>query len=261
MVTLKTNFSRDPDQERKTEILKYLGITADTVHYLRRSLIPDQLLMTMRVMAMNPTEVTRFHATIQDCEQKGDDEEDDEAREKRIENTKLAIKTTLSSELHFVGLRNEFAMLDLVDMLLRTKLQGIVEWDQKLSPPQNSAQEFIQIYRQGWLLIFTRVLGCIIKDDEKIVSKINFLFSYHLLVFQQARKRFWSLALSFVEACSLFCSKSLPPQSYPWSKLCLVEFQHKETERTLGNESNRQSFILLSDSRRQPYRRPDPCQT
>ncbi|KAG0304423.1 hypothetical protein BGZ97_001511 [Linnemannia gamsii] len=149
MVTLKTNFSRDPDQERKTEILKYLGITADTVHYLRRSLIPDQLLMTMRVMAMNPTEVTRFHATIQDCEQKGDDEEDDEARERRIENTKLAIKTTLSSELHFVGLRNEFAMLDLIDMLLRTKLQGIVEWDQKLSPPQNSAQEFIQIYRQG----------------------------------------------------------------------------------------------------------------
>lgn len=100
-------------------------------------------------MAMNPTEVTRYHAVIQDYEQEGDDEEDDAAREQRLENTKLAIKTTLSSELHFISLRNEFAMLDLMDMLLRTKLQGVVEWDQKLSPPQNSAQEFIQIYRQG----------------------------------------------------------------------------------------------------------------
>lgn len=149
MVTLKTNFSRDPDQERKTEILRYLGVTADSVHYLRRNMIPDQLLATMRVMAMNPVEVTRCHATIQDYDQEGEDGEDDAAREQRLENTSLAIKTTLSSELQFVGLRNEFAMLDLMDMLLQTKLQGIVEWDQKLSPPQNSAQEFIKFYRQG----------------------------------------------------------------------------------------------------------------
>ncbi|KAG9071428.1 hypothetical protein KI688_005640 [Linnemannia hyalina] len=149
MVTLKTNFSRDPDQERKTEILKYLGVTADTVHYLRRSMIPEQLLATMRVMAMNPIEVTRCYATIQDYDQEGEDGEDDAAREQRLESTNLVIKTTLSSELQFVGLRNEFAMLDLMDILLGTKLQGIVEWDQKLSPPQNSAQEFIKFYRQG----------------------------------------------------------------------------------------------------------------
>ncbi|KAF9143390.1 hypothetical protein BGX30_000544 [Mortierella sp. GBA39] len=149
MVTLKTNFSRDPDQERKTEILKYLGVTADTVHYLRRNMIPEQLLATMRVMAMNPVEATRCYATIQDYDQEGEDGEDDAAREQRLENTNLVIKTTLSSELQFVGLRNEFAMLDLMDMLLGTKLQGIVEWDQKLNPPQNSAQEFIKFYRQG----------------------------------------------------------------------------------------------------------------
>ncbi|KAK5823467.1 hypothetical protein F5H01DRAFT_334533 [Linnemannia elongata] len=149
IVTLKTNFSRDPEQERKTEILRYLGVTADAVHYLRRDMIPDQLLATMRVMAMNPVEVTRCHATIQDYDQQGEDEEDDTAREQRLENTNLVIKTTLSSELQFVSLRNEFAMLDLMDILLRTKLQGIVEWDQKLSLPQNSAQEFIKLYRQG----------------------------------------------------------------------------------------------------------------
>lgn len=148
-MTLKTNFSRDPEQERKTEILRYLGVTADAVHYLRRDMIPDQLLATMRVMAMNPVEVTRCHATIQDYDQQGEDEEDDTAREQRLENTNLVIKTTLSSELQFVSLRNEFAMLDLMDILLRTKLQGIVEWDQKLSLPQNSAQEFIKLYRQG----------------------------------------------------------------------------------------------------------------
>ncbi|KAF8945436.1 hypothetical protein BGZ47_002631 [Haplosporangium gracile] len=149
MVTLKTNFSRDPDQERKTEILRYLGVTADTVHYLRRSLIPEQLLTTMRVMAMNPAEVTRCYATIQDYDKEGEDDEDDVTREQRLENTKLVINTTLSTELRFVGLRNEYAMLDLMDMLLRTKLQGIVEWSRKLSPPQNSAQEFIKVYRQG----------------------------------------------------------------------------------------------------------------
>ncbi|KAF9152542.1 hypothetical protein BG015_005099 [Linnemannia schmuckeri] len=149
IVTLKTNFSRDPDQERKTEILRYLGVTADMVHYLRRSLISEQLLATMRVMAMNPAEVTRCYATIQDYDQEGEDDEDDAIRERRLENTKLAIKTALSTELQFVSLRNEYAMLDLMDMLLRTKLQGIVEWDRKLSPPQNSAQEFIKVYRQG----------------------------------------------------------------------------------------------------------------
>ncbi|KAG0375429.1 hypothetical protein BGX24_009138 [Mortierella sp. AD032] len=148
-VTLKTNFSRDPDQERKSEILKYLGITGDSVQYLKRSAIPDLLLATMRVMAMNPTEVTRYHAMIEDCDQDGQEGEDDVAREQRLRDTNLAIGATLSSELQFVGLRNEFAMLDLMDMLLRTKLQGVVEWDQRLSSPENYVQEFVKIYRQG----------------------------------------------------------------------------------------------------------------
>ncbi|KAF9090018.1 hypothetical protein BGX29_011708 [Mortierella sp. GBA35] len=149
MMTLKTNFSRDPDQERKSEILKYLEVSGDTAHYLRRSLIPDLLLATMRVMAMNPAEVTRCCEMIQDYDQEGEEGEDDVAREQRLRDTNLAVKSALSSELQFVGLRNEFAMLDLMDMLLGAKLQGIVEWDQKLSSPQNSAQEFIDIYRQG----------------------------------------------------------------------------------------------------------------
>ncbi|KAG0277478.1 hypothetical protein BGZ95_005876 [Linnemannia exigua] len=149
LVTLKTNFSRDPDQERKSEILKYLGIKGDTVHYLKRNVIPDLLLATMRVMAMNPTEVTRYHSMIEDCDLDGQESEDDVAREQRLKDTSLVIGAALSRELQFVGLRNEYAMLDLMDMLLRTKLQGVVEWDQNLSTPENSVQEFVKIYRQG----------------------------------------------------------------------------------------------------------------
>ncbi|KAF9134056.1 hypothetical protein BGW39_008275 [Mortierella sp. 14UC] len=148
-VSLKTNFSRDPDQERKSEILKFLGVAGDTVHYLKRNVIMDLLLMTMRVMAMNPAEVTRYHAMVGEYDQEGEEGEDAAAREQRLKDTKLATETVLSSELQFVGLRNEFAMLDLMDMLLHTKLQGVVEWDQELSTPENSVQEFVKIYRQG----------------------------------------------------------------------------------------------------------------
>ncbi|KAF9920495.1 hypothetical protein FBU30_009685 [Linnemannia zychae] len=149
LVMLKTNFSRDPDQERKTEILKYIGITNDTVHFLRRDVIPDSLLWAMRVMAMNPTELSRYHAMIQNLDQNGVDNETDEARELRLEISCLTIKANLEKELQFIGLRNEFAMLDLMDMLLGTKLQGMVEWDLKLNSSGVSMLEFVKIYRQG----------------------------------------------------------------------------------------------------------------
>ncbi|KAF9903754.1 hypothetical protein EC991_003402 [Linnemannia zychae] len=148
-VTLKTNFSRDPDQERKSEILKYLGVTEDSVHYLKCDVIPDLLLVTMRVMAMNPTEVTRYHTIINEYNQDGEDGEDDAAREQRLKDSKLAIETILSSELHLVGLRNEFAMLDLMDTLLHTKLQGVTDWDRELNAPENYVEDFVEIYRQG----------------------------------------------------------------------------------------------------------------
>lgn len=150
-VTLKTNFLRDPDQERKTMLLKHVGITSQTVHYLRHGYIPDPLLTTMRVMAMNPTEVDfcyqladqeelKFKEPLPDHVEVDDDEED-----KRDDRT-------LAGVLQFLSVRNEIAMLDLLDMLLGTKLQRILEWDTKLStPPQNQAQEFAYIYREGRL--------------------------------------------------------------------------------------------------------------
>ena len=151
MVTLKTNFSRDPDQERKSTILKHLGITDETIHYLRMDLLPEQLLVALRVMAMNPAEVGYCFNLIelQDQDDVDSDEEDESEREQRLQDMAKRTALVLAKELQFVGLRNEFAMLDLIDLLLGTKARGILEWDAQLSAPQNQAQEFAQIYRRG----------------------------------------------------------------------------------------------------------------
>ncbi|KAG0027934.1 hypothetical protein BGZ82_008703 [Podila clonocystis] len=141
MVTLKTNFSRDPDQDRKTAILKRVGVTDETIHYLGHGgRIPHPLLTTMRVMAMNPTEVERYYSWMED-------EEQDIIHGERKEQGGAC--SPLKEELQFVNLRNELAMLDLMDLLLSSKLKIIRDWDDKLSEPLNAAQEYAQIYRQG----------------------------------------------------------------------------------------------------------------
>ncbi|KAF9102554.1 hypothetical protein BGX27_010959 [Mortierella sp. AM989] len=139
LVTLKTNFSQDPDQERKATILRYVGITEKTIHYLRYDSIPDQLLITMRVLAMNPAEVDRCIEVV----------EQSELVHNTSEQNEEAIALALKQELLFIGIRNEFAMLDLMDLLIGVKLQSILEWDGRLSAPKNQAQEFAQIYRRG----------------------------------------------------------------------------------------------------------------
>ncbi|KAG0207445.1 hypothetical protein BGX28_001326 [Mortierella sp. GBA30] len=144
LVTLKTNFSRDPDEERKTDILKHVGITEETIHYLRQDIIPDQLFIAMRVMAMNPAEVDHCFDLMEQQKEQGK-----EGTEQTLEMNKEKIALALSKELRFVGFRNEFAMIDLMDLLLGSKLKGIMDWDTKLSPPQNQAQRFAQIYRRG----------------------------------------------------------------------------------------------------------------
>ncbi|KAG0321301.1 hypothetical protein BGZ99_003980 [Dissophora globulifera] len=158
LVVIKPNFSRDPDQERKTEILKHVGVTEQTIHYLRygsitdqSDSIPDQLLVTMRVMAMNPAEAGHCCDLIHHYEHQLESEEDEseETQEARLKIAESAISVALRKELQFLGVRNEFAMLDLLDMLLNAKLQGILEWDSKLDAPKNQAQEFARIYRRG----------------------------------------------------------------------------------------------------------------
>ncbi|KAF9353663.1 hypothetical protein BGX26_008572 [Mortierella sp. AD094] len=139
LVTLKTNFSQDPDQERKSAILRYIGVSEKTLHYLRHDSIPDQLLATMRVMAMNPSEVDRCNEVI----------EQSELAHNSLEQNEEAIALALKRELSFMNTRNEFAMLDLMDLLMGVKLQSLLEWDAKLSAPKNQAQEFAQIYRRG----------------------------------------------------------------------------------------------------------------
>jgi len=169
-VTIKTNFSRDPNQERKTAILKYVGVTEQTIHYLRQDdSIPDQLLVTMRVMAMNPSEADHCYELIEHYEQQLDQEQQEQQHqeeegdeERNLEKKEKAIAAALKSELQFLGIRNEFAMLDLLDMLLHTKLQGILEWDAKLSAPKNQAQEFARIYRRGTKSNMTGMLCCVI---------------------------------------------------------------------------------------------------
>ncbi|KAG9321727.1 hypothetical protein KVV02_005073 [Mortierella alpina] len=151
MVTLKTNFSRDPDQERKSAILKQLGITDETIHYLQMDSVPELLLVAMRVMAMNPAETGYYFDLMEQQEQDGTENEEEtlKGREQRLQDRNRRTALVLTKELQFIGLRNEFAMLDLIDMLLSTKARGILEWDAQLSAPQNQAQEFAQIYRRG----------------------------------------------------------------------------------------------------------------
>ncbi|KAF9381276.1 hypothetical protein CPC16_009920 [Podila verticillata] len=137
MVTLKTNFTRDPDQDRKIGILKRAGITDQTIHYLTRNVIPPQLLVTMRVMAMNPIESAQYYSWMEDEEQE------------IIHGEERGDMSSLKEELQFVNLRNELAMLDLMDMLLGSKLKIILDFEDKLSTPTNDAQKFAQIYREG----------------------------------------------------------------------------------------------------------------
>ncbi|KAF9575933.1 hypothetical protein EC968_000894 [Mortierella alpina] len=150
-VTLKTNFSRDPDQERKSAILKQLGMTDETIHYLQMDSVPELLLIAMRVMAMNPAEVDYYFNLMEQQEDDGtENEEDDQnVREQRLHEITRRTAQVLKKELQFVGLRNEFAMLDLVDLLLGAKARGIMDWDARLSAPQNQAQVFAHIYRRG----------------------------------------------------------------------------------------------------------------
>ncbi|KAG0344296.1 hypothetical protein BG004_004573 [Podila humilis] len=135
LVILKPNFSRDPDQDRKTAILKWAGVTDGTLHYLSSGHIPHQLLLTMRVMAMNPTETSQYHAWMEDEEQE------------LIHGHKSPF--ILKEELQFVTFRNEFAMLDLLDLLLTSKLLTIRKWDAELAEPSNGAQKYALFYRQG----------------------------------------------------------------------------------------------------------------
>ncbi|KAG0323935.1 hypothetical protein BG000_002411, partial [Podila horticola] len=106
MVTLKTNFTRDPDQDRKTAILK----------------------LEQYYSWMEDEEQEIIHGELK--EQQGE-------------------YSPLKEELQFVNLRNELAMLDLMDLLLSSKEKMIREWEAKLAEPRNEAQEFAQIYRQG----------------------------------------------------------------------------------------------------------------
>ncbi|KAF9166640.1 hypothetical protein DFQ26_007337 [Actinomortierella ambigua] len=124
-VTLKANFSRDPDRDRKRVILERAGISMESVHYLGHESIPASLLMTMRVMAMNPYEVEYFYGYSPMNER------------------------SMKDILEFVGFRNEFAMLDLLDLLLGSKIQALQDSDQFLKEPENAAQRFALVYRNG----------------------------------------------------------------------------------------------------------------
>ncbi|KAG0095802.1 hypothetical protein BGZ93_005431 [Podila epicladia] len=141
MVTLKPNFTRDPDQDRKTAILKHVRVTDETIHYLGQGgQIPHPLLTTMRVMAMNSIEVDRYYSWMED-------EEQEIIHGERKEHGGECSR--LKEELQFVSLRNELAMLDLMDLLLSSKLKIMRDWETKLSEPRNAAQKYAQIYRQG----------------------------------------------------------------------------------------------------------------
>ena len=122
-------------------ILKHVGITNKTVHYLRHGFIPDQLLAAMRVMAMNPAEVDFCYGLA--------DQEEDAFKDSALTTSTTVGSVTVAKVLEFVSVRNEVAMLDLLDTLMRSKLQGILECDAILSVPQNQAQEFARIYRDG----------------------------------------------------------------------------------------------------------------
>ncbi|KAG0225573.1 hypothetical protein BGW41_004618 [Actinomortierella wolfii] len=124
-VALKANFSRDPNQDPKRAILERAGISLESLHYLTNDGIPASLLMAMRVMAMNPYEVEHFYGYS--------------PMEER----------SMKDILEFVGFRNEFAMLDLLDMLLNSKMQVLRETDSFLMEPENDIQRYALIYREG----------------------------------------------------------------------------------------------------------------
>ncbi|KAF9974249.1 hypothetical protein BGZ73_002394 [Actinomortierella ambigua] len=124
-VALKANFSRDPDRDRKRAILERAGLSVESVHYLRHEGIPASLLMAMRVMAMNPYEAEYYYGYFP---MKG---------------------RSMKDMLEFVGFRNEFAMLDLLDLLFGSKVQALHDSDRFLSEPKNDIQRFALIYRNG----------------------------------------------------------------------------------------------------------------
>lgn len=103
-VVLKPNFSRDPNAAAKEQILKNCRLVSgngqgedrELVFYVTKTNIPDDLFAVFRVLVMNATETKQYLEAAKERE-----------------------------DLEFVGYRNEYAMLEILQGLLNSKLFSI----------------------------------------------------------------------------------------------------------------------------------------
>ncbi|RCH80486.1 hypothetical protein CU098_001171, partial [Rhizopus stolonifer] len=121
-IALKTNFSQDPNQQIKLEILKQCQVSSDNADpftfYLHRHIIPSAFFRMMRVLVMNNME-TKFYSQCTD-----------------------------SSLLDFVGYRNEIMTLDTVISLLQSRLRVLQSVD-LTGTDLTYWQKYALMYRQG----------------------------------------------------------------------------------------------------------------
>ncbi|KAL1932934.1 hypothetical protein VTP01DRAFT_8612 [Rhizomucor pusillus] len=141
-VALKPNFSQDPNQAIKKQIISQAGITSEhddpLLHYIHRNNIPSSFYRLMRVLMMNPLEV-KYYANCSD-----------------------------STLYEFIGYRNELAMLNMTIALLQNRLLAI----QKLSVDRTHLkpwQRFIFMYRDGQIDVLKSAISCVEKKKQAIL--------------------------------------------------------------------------------------------
>jgi hypothetical protein len=131
-IMVKLNFDQDPERDEKLEILK-ISELLDFIHYITKDHIPDKLLSQCRIIELNYLELIYFQQYHQDSYQESGG----------------------GNELfNFVGYRNEISMLEIVIMLLNSKLNAIIVNEQKreamnMIKRDDEILNHVKIFRDG----------------------------------------------------------------------------------------------------------------
>lgn len=125
-ISLKPNFSRDPNYEIKLNILKECkvlsGNTDQLVFYIHRDNIPAEFFKLMRVLVMNGIE-TQHYSVCADAEL-----------------------------LDFVGYRNELSMLSMTLAILKSRSQALKTHRFVVDDSLTYTQKCALMYRSGKFL-------------------------------------------------------------------------------------------------------------
>jgi len=150
-VVLKPNFSRDPNAAAKEQILKNCRLVSgngqgedrELVFYVTKTNIPDDLFAVFRVLVMNATETKQYLEAAKERE-----------------------------DLEFVGYRNEYAMLEILQGLLNSKLFSIANPGLDIENATLWQQQALY-YRKGQLVVTGDAANTVTKLRLKLAARMR----------------------------------------------------------------------------------------